>query len=132
MDPVMMQRMQVMMRAPMHLDSPAALYGQAEALGLSEGQKQELMDIENEARTKALAVLTPEQRRKMGDVPDQATAMMQMCSKMMPMMRGMMGGGGMDTSMMPGGPRCPMMGGMGGGRMPAGSAGKSEGSMSKP
>ena len=95
----MMRRCRVMMRTPISMDSPNAIRGQAEALGLSEEQKNELAEIEKDARKKALAVLTPEQRKKMGEVPGEPMAMMQMCqqmcAKMMPMMQKMMGGKGM-------------------------------------
>ena len=46
------------------------------------------MAIENEAREKALGVLTTEQREKLGDLPSSPMAMMQMCESMM----GKMGG----------------------------------------
>lgn len=97
--PEMMQRCKVMMRAPIFLDSPGAIRGQAEALGLSEEQVKKLLDIENDTRKKARAVLTEEQTKKMGEVPDKPMAMMEkmMGSKggpmmMCPMMRMMMGG----------------------------------------
>ena len=83
MDPAMMKRMQVMVQTPIFMDSPCAIYGQAAALELSDEQKARLLEIENEARKKALAVLTPEQRKKMGDLPDKPMAMKQMCAKMM-------------------------------------------------
>ncbi|MHC4461770.1 MAG: YHS domain-containing protein [Planctomycetota bacterium] len=106
--PAMMQRCQVMMHKPIFMDSPCAIYGQADALKLSEEQKKKLLEIENEARKKALAVLTSEQREKMGEVPDKPMAMAQMCrqmcSKMMPMMQKMMGSQSKDGPMM-----CPLM-----------------------
>ena len=96
-DPNMMRRCQAMMFAPVFLDSPAAIRGQAESLGLSDEQKQKLLDIEKEARQKARSVLTEEQTNKMGEIPDTPMAMMEMCqqmsAKMMPMMQRMMGGG---------------------------------------
>ncbi len=108
-EPEMMQRCQVMMQTPIFIDSPCAIYGQANVLDLSEKQKEQLIDIENEARKKALAVLTDEQKKKMGDIPDKPMAMaqmcQQMCSKMMPMMQKMMSGTGKSRPMM----MCPMM-----------------------
>ena len=90
----MMRRCQVMMNTPVFLDSPCAVFGQAEVLGLSAAQKKQLRKIENEAREKAMAVLTAEQRDKMGKVPTTPMAMaqvcQQMCGKMMPMMQKMM------------------------------------------
>ena len=112
--PAMMQRCQVMMRTPIFADSPCAIYGQADVLRLSEGQKKQLMNIENEARRKALAVLTDEQVKKMGDISEKPMPMaqmcQQMCSKMMPIMQNMMGGDGKTGPMM----TCPMMCMMGG------------------
>jgi len=98
------------MRTPVFPDSPFAIRGQAEALGLSDEQKQQLLDIENEARQKAKTVLTEEQIKKLGEVPDKPMAMMEMCqqmsSKMMPMMQKMMGSQGSPMTMCP---MCPMM-----------------------
>lgn len=94
MGPDVMQRCRAMMFTPIFLDSPAAIRGQAESLGLSEEQKQALLDIENEARQKARAVLTEEQMKKMVPIPDTPMTMMEMCqempAKMMPMMQRMM------------------------------------------
>ncbi|MDR3603228.1 MAG: hypothetical protein P4L38_01245 [Syntrophaceae bacterium] len=108
-DPNMMRRWKAMISAPVFMDSPAAISGQAEALGLSDDQKQKLLDIEKEARQKARSVLTEEQTKKMGDITDKPMAMMemcqQMCGKMMPMMQKMMGGGGPQG----GQNMCPMM-----------------------
>lgn len=110
--PATMKRMQVMMQTPIFMDSPCAIYGQTTALGLSDEQKSKLIEIENQARKKALAVLTAEQRKKMGDIPDKPMAMMQicrqMCARMMPMMQKMMAGKGGPMMM------CPMMQMMGG------------------
>jgi hypothetical protein len=126
MDPNMMQRCMIMMRTPVFLDSPSAIRGQAEALGLSDEQVKKLFDIENEARQKAKSVLTEEQTKKMGEVPDKPMAMMEMCqqmsSKMMPMMQKMMGSQGSPMMMCP---MCPMMRMMMGGQdTPQGSEAK--------
>lgn len=95
MTPDMMRRCRIMMQTPIAIDSPSVLRGQAEALGLSEDQKKQLAEIEKEARKKALAVLTPEQCKKMGAISDKPMPMMQMCqqmcSKMMSNMHKMMG-----------------------------------------
>jgi len=77
-----MNRMRVMMHAPIFLNGPYAIYGQAAALKLSEEQKARLMEIAREARRQALAVLTEEQRKKLGDVPDKPVSMMQLCRQM--------------------------------------------------
>lgn len=119
MTPEAMKRMRVMMRTPISMDGPAAIYSQAADLGLSGEQKAKLLGIENEARTKALAVLTPEQRKKMGKIPDKPMAMMQMCQRMGPMMKSMPGmKGGKGGPMM----MCPMMKKMGGAAGEAGEA----------
>jgi YHS domain-containing protein len=97
--PEMMQRCQVMMQTPIFMDSPCAIYGQANALKLSENQKKQLMDIENEARKKALAVLTDEQKKNMGDIPEKPMTMFQMCQQICPKMMSSEGKTGM----------CPMM-----------------------
>ncbi|NIA21722.1 MAG: hypothetical protein GWP05_07100 [Anaerolineaceae bacterium] len=129
MDPAMMKRMQVMMQTPVFMDSPCAIYGQAANLELSDEQKTKLMEIENEARQKALAVLTPEQKKKMGDIPDKPMDMMQMRAKMMPMMQKMKGGkDGKGCKGGKGGPTmmCPMMQGTTGGGTGQGSGTKSD------
>ena len=104
--PAMMKHMRVLMQTPIFLDSPYAIHGQAADLGLSEKQKKKLIEIENEARKKAVAVLTSKQRKKMGDIPDKPLVMtqmcQQMCARMAPMMHKMAGKGG--PMMM-----CPMM-----------------------
>lgn len=101
--PEMMRQCRVIMQTPVFVDSPCALYGQADALKLSERQKEQLMSIENEARKKALAVLSDEQRLKVGNISEKPMTMVQMCSKMMPMMQKTMKGQGKAGSMM-----CPM------------------------
>ena len=90
----MMRRCRIMMRTSISMDSPNAIQSQAEALGLSEEQKKQLAEIDKDAKKKALAILTPEQRKKMGDIPNEPMAMMQMMQKMMcPMMQGIMKSG---------------------------------------
>jgi hypothetical protein len=129
--PDMMQRCMVMMRTPVFLDSPSAIRGQAESLGLSDEQKQKLLDIENEARQKAKTVLTEEQVKKLGEIPDKPMAMMEMCqqmsAKMMPMMQKMMDGGSPGQQPMMMCPMCPMMRMMMGGQdTPQGSEPKQD------
>lgn len=95
-DSNLMRLCKAMMSAPLFLDSPAMVRAQAESLGLSEEQIQILLDIEKEGRQKARSVLTAEQIKEMGEIPDEPMAFMemcqQMCGEMMPMMRMMMGG----------------------------------------
>ncbi|MFQ6099321.1 MAG: hypothetical protein ACE5O2_16435 [Armatimonadota bacterium] len=100
-----MRRAQAVMKMPVFLDSPAAIVGQADKLGLSDEQTQRLTEIENDARKKALAVLTEEQRDKLGEVRDEPITMMAICEKacpdMMPMMHHMLGSKDGDAA-------CPM------------------------
>lgn len=105
MDRSAMRCMRAMMQAPIFPDSPSALYGRADDLGLSDEQKARLMEIETEARPKALAVLTDEQRKKVGDIPDKPATMMQMCQQMCGEMKPQMPAGGRGRPMM----MCPMM-----------------------
>ncbi len=104
--PAMMKHMRALMQTPIFLDSPYAIHAQAAELGLSEKQKKKLVEIENEARKKAVAVLTSEQRKKMGDIPDKPLVMMQMCQQMCAKMATMM-----QKTAGKGGPMmmCPMM-----------------------
>jgi YHS domain-containing protein len=81
----------ILMRSRIFLDGPAAIYGQAKALGLSEEQEKQLDKIQKEARDKALAVLTAEQRAKLGKVPNVPMTLMQVYSQMM---------GGSDKTML--------------------------------
>ncbi len=99
----MMQQCGIMMQTKIFLDSPAAILGQTQTLGLSEEQNRKLLEIEKQAREKALAVLTPEQRQKLGDVSAQPVSMASLCQNMC---EKMMAGAGKD---MPGQTMCPMM-----------------------
>lgn len=111
----MMHHSRILMQSRIFLNDPGAIYGQAEILGLSEQQKKRLIDIQNEARRKALPVLTAEQREKMGDIPNKPLTMAvmcrQMCEKMMPLMQKEMGAESKPQAMCC--PMCPMMGGLG-------------------
>jgi hypothetical protein len=92
MKPETMERMQLLMRTGVFVDSPAALQVQKDKLQLSQEQAGKLNEIEKEARQKSLALLTPEQRTALGDIPEKPLVMMEMCQQMMPMCAGMMGG----------------------------------------
>ncbi len=74
-----MRQCQMVMRTAIFLDSPSAILGQKESLGLTPDQAQKLHDIENEARQKAKSVLTEEQTKKLGVVPDKPVAVMGAC-----------------------------------------------------
>jgi len=103
------QQWRVVFNAPIYMDSPAALLGQSDTLGLTQDQRQKLMTIEKEARSKADAVLNAEQKDKIRQT-DKPVTMMElhtaMCSKMMKHQKMKEGGkerGGMMC------PMCPMM-----------------------
>ncbi len=83
MEPEMTARMQLLMGAAVFVDSPAALRVQKDKLQLSPEQVDKLGAIETEARQKSLALLTPEQRAQLGDIPDEPLVMMEMCQEMM-------------------------------------------------
>ncbi len=88
MKPERMDRMQLLMRTGVSVDSPAALQAQKDKLGLSEEQAQKLGEIEKEACQQALALLTPQQRTKLGDIPGKPVVMMELCQEMMTMCAG--------------------------------------------
>ncbi len=92
---------QVIANTPVQMDDPAAILGQADALGLSKEQRQKLSDSLKESREKANSILTEDQKKKMGKISSKPMTMMEMwqsmCGKMGPMMKEKMKG-------MPGGP----------------------------
>jgi len=92
MEPERMDRTQLLMRTGVFVDSPAALQVQKDKLSLSKEQAKKLGEIEKEARQKALALLTPQQRTKLGDIPEQPLVMMEMCQQMMAQMSAGPGG----------------------------------------
>lgn len=71
-----------MMKTPIYPDSPSAISGQADRLGLSDEQRTQLESIAKEARQKAVDILTPEQRETLGDVSEAPTSMVQLCQRM--------------------------------------------------
>jgi hypothetical protein len=79
-----------MMNAPLYLDSPEMLLGQAEALILTDDQKAKLTEVVKDSRTKAAAVLTEAQRTKLGPVPEKPMTMMEVRAEMMKKMAPMM------------------------------------------
>ena len=100
MPPEMMRRCRMMMNTPIFPDCPYALSARADELGLTPEQRAKLAEIGKEARTKALDVLTAEQRKSLGDLSAGPMSMMQMCRRMCPMMKGMRGGEGAACPMM--------------------------------
>lgn len=59
---------ETLMQTKIYLDSPAAIMARTKALNLTVEQKQKLLEIEKQARERALAVLTPQQRQMTGNV----------------------------------------------------------------
>lgn len=59
---------ETLMQAKIYLDSPSAILARTQALSLTAEQKLKLLEIERQARERALAVLTPEQQQKIGNV----------------------------------------------------------------
>jgi len=106
----MMMQGKAMPNAPLYKNSPAVLLGMAEGLALTEEQKASLMSIEKDAAAKALAVLTDEQKTKLGPVAEKPMSMMdmmkQMHEKMMPVMMKHMKDMKDEMQMLRG---CPMM-----------------------
>ena len=78
------KRCKLLMGAALYLDGPAVIAGQTEMLGLSDEQIKELKKIQDEARKKALAVLTPEQSEKLGKISDKPISLAQLCEKICP------------------------------------------------
>ncbi|HOX05693.1 MAG TPA: hypothetical protein PK280_04755 [Planctomycetota bacterium] len=92
-----------MMNAPLYLDSPEMLIGQAEALVLTDDQKTRLIGVVKDSRTKAVVVLTDAQRTALGPVPEKPMTMMEVRSEMMkkmaPAMEKAGKGRGVDSAM---------------------------------
>ena len=78
----MMQKYQFLAAMPIYLDSPAVIYVRAKELGLSQEQKAKLLAITEESRKNALALLTVEQRQKLGDISNEPITMSQICPMM--------------------------------------------------
>ena len=84
-----------MMNAPLYLDSPEMLLGQADTLGLTDDQKATLAEVAKDSRAKAAAVLTEAQLTQLGQVPEKPMTMMEMRAEMMKKMGKDKGMGGM-------------------------------------
>ena len=78
----MMQKYLFLASTPIYLDSPTVIYGRAKELGLSQEQKAKLLAITEESRKNALALLTVEQRQKLGDISNEPITMSQICPMM--------------------------------------------------
>ncbi len=104
------RQLQVLSNAKIRMDSPAIILSQSDALKLTDDQKQTLHQIEVEARQKAMAVLTANQKGKLVGPIGRSVTMQQIhqtvCEKMMQhhqMKEGGKGAGPMMCAM------CPMM-----------------------
>jgi hypothetical protein len=99
-------------KAPIFLNSPAALLGQADALNLTQDQRQKLTQIDKEARDKAMQILSADQKSKLAQPTDRPVTMMQMhqtmCGKAMQHHKMKEGGKDAGTRMCPMCPMCPM------------------------
>ena len=78
----MMQKYRFLASMPIYMDSPMVIYARDQELGLSEEQKGKLLAITAESRKNALAVLTVEQRQKLGVISDEPITMSQICPMM--------------------------------------------------
>jgi len=71
-----------LMQTKIFLDSPSAISARAKVLALTAEQNRKLLEIERHARKMALAVLTPEQRKKLGNVSVAPISMALLCQNM--------------------------------------------------
>ncbi len=78
----MASQYKTLMQTKIFLDSPMAILGRTKALDLTAEQNRKLLEIERQARKKALAVLTPGQRKKLGGVSATPISMASLCQKM--------------------------------------------------
>jgi YHS domain-containing protein len=77
-------QMKSLVNAPILINDPGALLAQADVLGLSEEQKARIQAVQKEAAAKATAILTNEQRQRLGDVTGRAVTLAQICSSVCP------------------------------------------------
>ena len=76
---LMADRYKTLMQMKIFLDSPSAILARTKALNLTAEQNRKLLEIERQARKKALAVLTPQQRKKLGNVSVAPISMASVC-----------------------------------------------------
>lgn len=77
-----LQHMQILSKSPIFLDGPSAILGQQDLLQLTSQQKEQLMDLLGEMRIRANKILTPRQRARLTDLPDQPLSIDQVCNQM--------------------------------------------------
>lgn len=78
------QRLKSLMNVPILINDPGALLAQADALDLTEEQKAKLQAVQKEAAARAMAVLTDEQKQRLGDVAGRLLTPAQICSSVCP------------------------------------------------
>ncbi len=79
---VMAGQYKTLMQTKIFLDSPSAIIARTKVLSLTAEQNRKLLEIERQAREKALAVLTSGQRKKLGDVSVAPISMASLCQNM--------------------------------------------------
>ncbi|MHC4536152.1 MAG: YHS domain-containing protein [Planctomycetota bacterium] len=78
---LMADQYNTLMQTKIFLDGPSAILARTKALNLTAEQSRKLLEIERQARLKALAVLTPAQQKKLGNVPVTPITMASVCKK---------------------------------------------------
>jgi YHS domain-containing protein len=78
---LMADQHKTLMQTKIFLDSPSAILARTKALNLTAEQNRKLMEIERQARKKALAVLTSAQRKKLGNVSVAPIGLASVCEK---------------------------------------------------
>ena len=79
---MMADQYKTLMQTKIFLDSPMAVLARTKVLALTAEQNRKLLEIERQARKKALAVLTPGQRKKLGNVSVAPISMASLCQNM--------------------------------------------------
>jgi YHS domain-containing protein len=79
---LMADQYKTLMQTKIFLDSPMAIMARTKVLSLTTEQNRKLLEIERQARKKALAVLTPGQRKKLGNVSVAPISMASLCQTM--------------------------------------------------
>jgi hypothetical protein len=82
MPPAMKQRCQMMINAEMSKDDAACLLASTQELKLTPEQVQKLDQIVKQSRQEAAAILTPEQKKTLAEVPEKPASMCEMHTKM--------------------------------------------------
>ena len=78
----MIRKCKLIKSASIYLDSPAVLIGQAEKLQLSNEQLESLKKIQDQARKKAIQILTSDQKTKLDKIPAKPITLAKLCAKL--------------------------------------------------